>query len=205
MKALLYLGIFLFATSLLAQEQDINPKLYEKTWQDNETRYFNGFAVTKIFGHVFHAPAAYNFLPITAVAYKDLNQLKAELTKTAEENNWSDQQRDEEFKNLEKTAKGGELEIYLARGDEDRANFKWFFVIIRGGDDKGKLWEKDLSYQAPEVPYDRGWWNYTTVKIPIELTPPFYVYFNDKQSQYLSDFKFLIETASGRKEGKRTD
>lgn len=199
MKTLLYFSIFLFSTGICAQ--DINPKLYEKTWQDNETRYFNGFAVTKIFGHVFRAPAAYNFLPITAVAYKDLSQLKAELTKKAEENKWGNRERDEKFKELEKNAKGGQLEIYISRFDEDRANFRWFFVIIRGADDKGKLWEKYLSYQAPEVPYDRGWWNYTTVKIPIDLTPPFYVYLDDKLSQYLSDFKFRVENASGREKG----
>ncbi len=199
MKTLLYCTVFLFATSLSAQ--DINPQLYEKTWQDNETRYFNGYAVTKIFGHVFRAPAAYNFLPITAVAYKDMDQLKAELTKTAEENNLSDKERDEDFRELEKKASGGQLEIYISRFDEDRANFRWFFVIIRGADDKGKLWEKYLSYQAPEVPYDRGWWNYTTVKIPIKLSPPFYVYLDDKLSQYLSDFKFRVESAAGSKGG----
>ncbi len=196
-KLILFALLFnLFA----AYSQEINPRLYNKTWQDKETRYFNGYAVTRIFGHVMHAPAAYNFLPITAIAYKDLTQLKAELTKEAEENNWSTEERDRKFMELEKEARGGELEIYISRYDENRANFKWFFVIIRGPEDKGKLWEHYLDYQAPEVPYERGWWNYTTVKIPIELNPPFYVYLNDKLSQYLSDFKFLVEKAAQNKE-----
>jgi len=193
MKTLMSL-VLLFLTSFLIS-QDIDPRMYNKTWQDKETRYFNGYAITRIFGHVMHAPAAYNFLPITAITYKDLTQLKANLTKEAEENNWSDEERDQKFMELEKEAKGGELEIYISRYDENRANFRWFFVIIRGPDDKGKLWEHYLDYQAPEVPYERGWWNYTTVKIPIDLKPPFYVYLNDKLSQYLSDFKFLVEKA----------
>lgn len=193
MKTLISLFLLFLAIPLFSQ--DIDPRLYNKTWLDKETRYFNGYAVTRIFGHVLHAPSAYNFLPITAISYKDLDQLKAELTKEAEEDHWSTKERDQKFMELEKNAKSGELEIYISRFDDNRANFRWFFVIIRGPDDKGKLWEHYLSYQAPEVPYDRGWWNYTTVQIPIELKPPFYVYLDDKLSQYLSDFKFLVEKA----------
>jgi len=173
--------------------QDINPELYQKTWLDNETRYFNGYAVTKIFGQMPHAPSAYNFLPITSVAYKGLKELKEDLKTKAVERDWSKAELNAQLLNLEQNAQGGMIEIYISRYEENKANFRWFFVIIRGEDDKGKLWEEEIGYQAPEVPYERGYWNYTTMQIPIELKPPFYIYLNDKQSKYLSDFKFLIE------------
>jgi len=191
MKVVVITCSLLLSAGLFAQ--DINPQLEFKTWQDNETRNINGYAVTRIFGHVVHAPAAYNFIPLTAVGYKDLNQLKAELTKKAGENHWNDTLREQKMLALEKKAKGGELEIYISRFDEDYANFRWYFVIIRGADDKGKLWEKDLGYQAPEIPYERGWWNYTTIQIPVALKTPFYVYLNNKNTRYLCDFKFRIE------------
>jgi|GEM_PF-6228336 len=74
MKALVMACSLLLSPGLFAQ--GINPQLEFKTWQDNETRTINGYAVTRVFGHIFHAPAAYNFIPLTAVAYKDLEQLK---------------------------------------------------------------------------------------------------------------------------------
>jgi len=193
MKALVMTCSLLLSLGLFAQ--GINPQLEFKTWQDNETRIINGYAVTRVFGHIFHAPAAYNFIPLTAVAYKDLEQLKAGLTEKAVENHWKETQREEKLNELEKSAKGGQLEIYISRYEEEDANFKWFFVIIRGADDKGKLWEKDLGYKAPKIPYERGWWNYITVQIPVELKTPFYVYLNNKNTRYLSDFKFRVEKA----------
>lgn len=193
MKSLTTLFLFLSILSLSAQ--DINPQLYQKTWLDNEVRYFNGYAITKIFGQMPHAPAAYQFMPITAIAYRGFIGLKDSLLAEAQLNNWKDEELNRKLEELEKNAQGGELEIYISRYDEEQANFRWFFVILRGMDDKGKLWEKELGYQAPQRPYERGWWNYTTLQIPIDVKPPFYVYFNDKSSKYLSDFKFKVEQA----------
>lgn len=185
--------LFLVIIPVLIFGQEINPDLYQKTWLDNETRHFNGYAVTKIFGQMPHAPSAYNFMPITSVAYKSLKELKEDLKIQADKNEWSKAELETKLLNLEQNAQGGLIEIYISRYDENKANFRWFFVIIRGEDDKGKLWEEEIGYQAPEVPYERGYWNYTTMQIPIELKPPFYIYLNDKQSPWLSDFKFLIE------------
>ena len=190
--------VFFFFITAFSTAQEINPVLYEKTWLNNETRYINGFAITKVFGQMPHAPSAYNFLPVTSVSFKDLTQLKDELTKTAETEKWSNKNRDRQLMQLEQNARGGEIEIYITRYDEEYANFKWFFVILRGMDDKRKLWEKELGYQAPEMPYEKGWWNYKKVQIPVELKPPFYIYLNDKSSRYLSDFKFRVESASNQ-------
>jgi hypothetical protein len=179
-----------FSLALLSQE--IDSSLYEKTWMDKETRIYNGFPVTKIFGQLPHMPRAYNILPITAVSYQSYEQLKDKIEKEAVEAHFSEEEITSNLNDLEKKAKGGEIQIYISRYEEDEANFKWFFVILRGKDDKGKLWEHEIGYQAPQNPYERGWWNYTTVKVPVELNPPFYIYLNDKHSKYLSDFKFEV-------------
>lgn len=183
----------LIILSTCAFSQEINPVHWQKTWQDKESRYVYGYAVTKEFGQMPHAPAAYNVLPITSVLYKGLNELKEEVKTEAKDNDWSNAELNDRLLDLEQNAQGGMLEIYISRYQEEQANFRWFFVIIRGIEDKDKLWEKEIGYQAPEVPYERGFWNYTTLQIPIELEPPFYIYLNDKESQWLSDFKFKVE------------
>ncbi|MEJ2593726.1 MAG: hypothetical protein P8100_01025, partial [bacterium] len=173
--------------------QEIDSVLYQKTWLDQETRIINGYAVTKDFGQLTRNPAAYNFLPITSVSYKDADQLAEELSDSAQDQNWGEKKLQERIRELQDEAPGGQLQIYISRYNENEANFRWFFVIIRGEDDKGKLWEKEIGYQAPRNPYERGWWNYTTLNIPFDLKPPFYVYLNQKNSKYLSDFRFHIE------------
>jgi hypothetical protein len=173
--------------------QEIDHQLYQKTWLDNQVREFNGFYVTKVFGHNPHWPSAYNVLPITAISYKSLEDKKREIRQQAEDEKWSDGELIDVLRDLEFSASGGELQIYISRYNEEDANFRWFFVILRGEDDKGKIWEHEIGYQAPEVPYERGWWNYKELKIPVDVDLPFYVYFNDKQSKYLSDFKFKVE------------
>jgi len=159
---------------------------------DRETRVYNGFPVTKIFGQLPHMPRAYNVMPITAVSYKSYGQLKNELEVDFLHQQLSETDYQKKQTTLEKEAMGGEIQIYLSRYEEEDANFRWFFVILRGEGDKGKLWEHEIGYQAPQNPYGRGWWNYTTVKIPVKITTPFFVYLNDKHSKYLSDFKFEV-------------
>lgn len=173
--------------------QEINPLLYSHTWMDNETRVFNGYQITKIFGELPDDATTYNYSPLTAVGFKPLSAIEADFDKVAAAQHWTEQEKAENLANVKAKTLGGELQIYLTRYAEDRANFKWFFVILRDKNDKGKLWEYDLPYQAPQNPVQTGWWNYTTVDVPIELPDTFYVYLNDKKSQFLSDFKFLVE------------
>jgi len=184
-------ALLLFTHNLSAQK--INPQLDSKTWLDNETRIINGYRVTKVFGSTDYDRRAYNSAPLTAVAYKDAKQLKQELRTMAQKENWDQKKLDSKLAELDSVARGGAIEIYISRYAEEYANFKWFFVIIRDEDDKGKLWEQELGYQAPQIPYERGWWNYKVVYIPIQVDLPFYVYLNDKHTKNLSDYKFCIE------------
>jgi hypothetical protein len=169
--------------------------LYEKTWLDKETRIFNDHSITKEFGQMPHSPSAYNVMPITSVSYRSHQQLKEDILSEGKKQNLTELELNERLSALDKNAKGGEIQIYISRYEEEQANFKWYFVVIRGEDDKDKLWEHEIGYQAPQNPYERGWWNYTTVKIPGEIKTPFYIYFNDKHSKFLSDFKFKVDAS----------
>lgn len=191
MKFLITFLFTCFSVSFYAQE--IDSLLYTKTWLDKETRVFNNYQITKEFGQLPRMPSAYNFMPITAVSYKDFHQLKTDLLEKVDVDQLSDSLRNSKIHKLEKNAGGGEIQIYVSRYSEEEANFKWFFVILRSEEDKNKLWEYELDYQAPQNPYERGWWNYITVNIPVELSTPFYIYLNDKHSKYLSDFKFRVD------------
>lgn len=188
-----FLLFLLFGIVLSLPAQEIDPQLFQKTWLDKEIRTFNGYSITKEFGHYPHWPSAYNVIPISAVSYKGPDELKKELKAKAAEEKWPEKELSEAMRDLDFSARGGEIQVYISRYEEEDANFRWFFIILRGQEDKGKLWEQEIGYQAPEVPYERGWWNYTTVQIPIDLELPFYIYLNDKHSKYLSDFKFYIE------------
>jgi len=195
MRSLRFL-CFIFILTLIFQPglaQNINPKLDSKTWLDGESRIINNYRVTKVFGSSAYDRRAYNFVPLTSVAYKELHQLKKEAEETAEKESWKPEKLQQKLAELDSVARGGAIEVYISRYNEENANFKWFFVIIRGEDDKGKLWEHELGYQAPQMPYERGWWNYKLVYLPLEVKLPFYVYLNDKHSRNLSDFKFRIE------------
>lgn len=182
----------------IVTSQEINPILYENTWQDNEVRSIYGYDITKIFGQLPNDAATYNYSPITAVAYKNFESLEADFQKVAAAQKWGNDVLKENLQNLQSKAKGGQIQLYLTRYSEERANFQWFFIIIRGIDDKGKIWEYDLPYKAPQNPVNNGWWNYTTVEIPIELPDKFYIYLNDKKSGFLSDFKFQVEKANSK-------
>lgn len=173
--------------------QEINPLLYEATWMDNEVRIFNGYQITKIFGQLPDNASTYNYSPLTAVGYKPLSMIEDNFKKVATVQGWSEEETAENLSNVKVKAAGGQLQIYLTRYEEDRANFQWYFVILRSKADKGKLWEYDVPYQAPQNPIQNGWWNYTVVDIPITLPDTFYIYLNDKKSEFLSDFKFLVE------------
>jgi hypothetical protein len=87
----------------------------------------------------------------------------------------------------------GVLEFYVTRYEQSLANLKWFMIIIRDEDDKDKLFEQKLDYQSPEMPDGNYYWNYTTIKLPDNIHPPFYVYIRDRNIEMLYSAKFLIE------------
>ncbi len=190
-KIRLTVGLILLSVFLAAQQ--INPQLYSADWLDNETREIYGYDITKIFGQLPNNAATYNYTPITAVAYKNHDSIIANFEKVAKSQDWTEEMLEQNISNIDTLARGGQIQIYLTRYTEERANFRWFFIIIRDIDDKTKLWEFDLPYQAPQNPVNNGWWNYITVEIPVDIPDKFFIYFNDKKSGYLSDFKFYVE------------
>ena len=190
MKKLLLVLFALISSTMFSQV--INEQLTEKAWLDEEPKTIFGHKVTMIFGEPAGRQATINFAPITTVAYKTTEQLIEKTKKIAEKENWPEEKTKEEIGIIEEEAPGGRLYIYITREHENRANAKWFFVIFRDLKDKGKITEIDLPYQAPELPEGKGWWNYIEVNINKVLPNSFYVYLNDRQSNQLSDFKFLI-------------
>jgi len=163
-----------FSTSGNAQISDIskiNEQLTERPWVDMSEHQIYGYTITKVFGerpaHQRHS----NLGSVTNLAYLNNDQQKEKYGKESP---------------------GGAIELFITRTTESRANFKWFFVVIRGEDDNEKLMEIDLEYQASQLPDANGWWNFTTVLLPEEVEFPFYIYVNDRQSQHLSDFKFMV-------------
>ena len=166
---------------------EIRPELTERPWTDHSIHRLNGYTVKMVFGenptHYRHT----NLGEITTVEYLDRECLLDSLERTG----IGSTQKDELRKKYQE-ARGGAVNIFISRAAESDANFKWFFVVIRGEDDWKKIMEVDLEKQAPKLPEGNGWWNYTTVLLPEPVSPPFYIYVNDRQSESLSDFKFLI-------------
>jgi hypothetical protein len=177
--------------SLNAQITDItkiNDALTEYPWLDNSIHEIYGHTIIQVFGERVAEQRHSNLGPITNVAYQSLDQMIAavDTLQIPEEEKLALKQKYQE------EAAGGCVQVFITRPTESRANLKWFFVIIRGADDKGKIMEIDLQYQPSQLPEGNGWWNYNEVFLPVKVDFPFYIYLNDKQSQHLSDFKFKI-------------
>lgn len=159
----LLLGIGLMSFGQSLNE--INKDLTFKTWVDGEVRIINGYDVMRVNGADYGASRNATTGMITSVAYHD-------PINSAEE---------------------GYLEFYITRYEQSLANMKWFMFIIRGEDDDEKVWEHKLDYKASEMPQGNFYWNYTTVELPGNVHPPFYVYIRDRNIPDLTSFKFKIE------------
>ncbi|NQT77994.1 MAG: hypothetical protein HQ565_09790 [Bacteroidetes bacterium] len=174
-----------------AQSEDItkiNKQLFERPWLDNSIHDLYTYKITQIFGERPAKQRHSNLGPITNITYMSLDQMiiGVDTMDIVEE------EKEKLKEKYKEEAQGGCIQLFIARTIESNANFRWFFIVIRGEDDKEKIMEIDLVYQAPQLPEANGWWNYTTVFFPKVVETPFYVYVNDRQSQYLSDFKFMI-------------
>ncbi len=171
----------------------IDPTLTERPWLDNDVKSINGYNITQLFGE---QPGKYrhmNFGPITSISYSSFNDLLNEIEEKGEKENWNEEEIKEKIRHYEEIAQGGALDIFISRYNESRANFKWFFVIIRNMEEK-KISEIQLGYQAPEMPEGNGWWNYKRIYLDTYQGLPFFVYLNDKLSDHLSDFKFEVNS-----------
>ena len=192
-KSIIVLAALLMAFSIcgIAQVSDItkiNDKLTERPWLDLHAYELYGYTITQVFGERRAIQSHSNLGSITTMAYLDQQQLLAGIN-TMDIPKEKKAELKEKYKN---EAAGGAVQLFITRLTESRANFRWFFIVIRGEDDKEKIMEIDLDYQASQLPDANGWWNYTTVLLPKPVNFPFYVYVNDRQSQYLSDYKFKV-------------
>jgi hypothetical protein len=177
---------------LAYSQQDINPKLYKSQWLDNETQSMYGYDITKIFGQHPDNMATYNFSPITSVAYKSLDTIISNFEDISKVAKWSEETLKTNIQDAKDQAKGGEIMMYITRYKEENANTKYYLIVIRDINDKTKLWEYTLPYKAPQNPVNNGWWNYIEVAVPVELPDNFYIYIDDKLTQNLDDFKFMV-------------
>jgi len=192
-KSTIVLFVLLVAFPIcgIAQVSDItkiNDKLTERPWLDLHAYELYGYTITQVFGERRAIQSHSNLGSITTMAYLDQQQLLAGIN-TMDIPKEKKAELKEKYKN---EAAGGAVHLFITRLTESRANFRWFFIVIRGEDDKEKIMEIDLDYQASQLPDANGWWNYTTVLLPKPMNFPFYVYVNDRQSQYLSDYKFKV-------------
>ena len=192
MKLLIYL-VFFILIPLTGDSQPINDiskiesELTERPWLDHSVHELNGYKITKIFGERDARQRHSNMGSITTISYLDSKQLMEQLD-SLDITPAKKEQLEKEYAN----ARGGAIRLFITRITQSRANFRWFFIVIRGEDDEEKIMEIDLKYQPSQLPDANGWWNYETILLPEPLELPFYVYVNDRQSQYLSDFKFMV-------------
>ena len=195
MKRIITTTLILLAASFLSAQEGTVPAdlLIDHRWQDGEMRTIFDHPVTQVFGQRVDSKLYQNIGEVTNVGYYSLNQVLENIG-----SKWKRQQVDSEsvqitVDSLRKVAAGGYVYLYIERFLENRANLQYFFIIIRDKNDK-TLYSKYFKYQAPNLTATRDtWWNYIVTEIPMELEYPFYVYVNDKQSQFLSDFKFRID------------
>ncbi|HSG67197.1 MAG TPA: hypothetical protein VK994_00725 [Bacteroidales bacterium] len=165
----------------------IRTELTEELWIDHSIHEMNGYTIKMVFGESRTKYRHTNLGDVTAIEYLDQDQLLDQLKGSD-----FDSSQVEILRPKYEEARGGAINLYITRGSQSDANFKWFFIVIRGEDDWKKIMEIDLEYQPSQLPEGKGWWNYTTVFLPEPLATPFYVYVNDRHSGALSDFKFLV-------------
>jgi hypothetical protein len=192
MKSSIYIILFIVCpflgkAQIVTEITKIESELTERPWLDHSVHELYGYKITKVFGERDAHQRHSNMGSMTTIGYLKQEQLIEHLDTLEINPSEKDQLMEDALK-----AKGGAIQLFIARATQSRANFKWFFIVVRGADDKDKIMEINLEYQASQLPEANGWWNYTIIPLPEPLEFPFYIYVNDKQSQHLSDFKFML-------------
>ena len=195
MKKVITTMFILLAASLLSAQEGAVPAdlLIDHRWNDGETRTIFSHPTTQLFGQRADSKLYQNVGEVTNVGYYSLDQVLEKIGSKWKRQQVSSETVQNTVDSLKEVALGGYIYLYIERFLENRANLQYFFIIIRDKDDK-TLYSKYFQYQAPSITAIRNtWWNFIVTEIPIELEYPFYVYVNDKQSEFLSDFKFRID------------
>ncbi|MDR0363827.1 MAG: hypothetical protein LBH92_02255 [Bacteroidales bacterium] len=198
---IIFIILFLISciASTIAQEGKVpNALLSDYGWLDGNTAVIFGHPTTMIYGQVTTKRETVSGY-VTNVGYVSLSQTLESLGKIWKATDKSSEYANRMADSLRNVVPGGYVYLYIERPIENSTNLQYFFIIIRDKNDK-TVYSKYFTYKAPNIANGIGtWWNYVATEIPVELEYPFYIYVNDKQSEYLSDFKFRIEdvTANG--------
>ncbi len=188
MKTLL-IAILIF-TSLLSFSQ-VDEGLKKMQLYEGSVYVTYGHRITEIFSEL-KFKFGVGIFPKTNIAYLSYKQLIILMQDTAKNEQW-DQQHYLKLRNyLRNNAFGGRIIMYVERFDQFKANNKLFFIIIRDKNEK-KLLEYNLPYRRADFVTTDVFSNWAYIDIDIELPDVFYVYVNNKMTDYLSDTKFLVE------------
>ncbi len=180
-----------------AAQQDLSQvplEMRDKPWLDNEKHQIWEHTVTLLSGQKFTRYKHMNVGEFTTAGYQSFEQILDSLEQKADEESWTEEKIIEKTRYYTENAPGGRLMFFISRYDESEANTRWYFVILRDSNDR-EILEKDLDYQAPNNPEGLGWWNYYEFLIGKNIELPFYVYLNNKTSDHLTDFRYLINTS----------
>jgi hypothetical protein len=195
MKKIITTTLIILAASFMSAQEGTVPAdlLIDHRWYDGEMRTIFDHPTTQEFGQRSDSKLYQNVGEVTNVGYYSINQVLENIGSKWKRQKIANELVQTTVDSLKQIAPGGYVYLYIERFLENRANLQYFFIIIRDKNDK-TLYTRYFQYKAPSITATLStWWNYIVKEIPIELEYPFYVYVNDKQSQYLSDFKFRID------------
>lgn len=166
-------------------------EMRNRPWLDQEEHLIWDHEITMFFAENLTAYRHMNVGEFTTLAYQSPDQIIQNIKDQAVKEGWGEEALKQKISFYEESAPGGRIMIFLSRYDEEEANTRWYFVILRDANDQ-KILEQKLNYQAPETPEGLGWWNYYEFLLNERIDLPFYVYLNKYDSEFLSDYKFKV-------------
>lgn len=124
--------------------------------------------------------------------YQSLDQVKADIRKQAEKEKWSAEKTLNQLAGFDQSP-GGLIHLYVGRISRERANLRYFTVIVRDSTDLKEIFSRDLPYQIPNLPSTNGlWWNHTMIPLPQAINGKIFIYIVDALSVDGWKFKFEV-------------
>ena len=190
-KLKIYSIILLISFNYFGKAQ-ITQDLRNLDWANNKGYMIYGQTIIPIFGQVSDNKLTV-YGPRTNIAYKSLFQLNNDLNEQAKKENWDSIKLNTQIKQLNKSAKGGRIYLYLDRKTMDYANLRYFFSIVRDMNEK-EIFSINFKQNEPYIALGERYASEVIYDIDKEVPDSFYVYINDRQTGELSDFKFKVVT-----------
>lgn len=186
-KTLTFLVLFI---SLLGSAQ-VDQALKNLQLYEGSEYVTYGHRITEIFSELeFHLGVG--LFPKTNIAYLNYNQLILLMQDTAKRENWTQDRYLQSRNYLRDHAFGGRIILYVERYDQYETNRKLFFVIVRDKDEK-KLKEQHFTNRPADFITTDVFSNWAYIDLDVAVPNNFFVYVNHKQTEHLSDTKFLVE------------